>query len=84
MVRLNIFKNPQIESFVSHYRIQHEENIRKETEEFWRNRIVLELYENYIDGFIKKSLDNPKNRDYAIAVEVLMEATKRIQLSNEH
>ena len=40
-LRLNI-----LESYLSHYRIAHEEKQRKETEQFWRGRIALEIIES--------------------------------------
>lgn len=47
-LRLNIFHNPHIESYIASYRIAHEDNMRKNTEEFWRGRIALEILESCV------------------------------------
>jgi hypothetical protein len=31
--------------FISHMRISYEDNIRKSTEEYWRNKIALEFFD---------------------------------------
>jgi hypothetical protein len=42
-MRLNIFKSPAIDPYISHMRVVYEDNIRKQTEGYWRIRIAAEL-----------------------------------------
>ena len=56
-MRLNIFRNPHIDSTIAHMRIAYEENMRKETEQYWRSFIAREIaaMKNNIDAMIPVS-----------------------------
>lgn len=42
-MRLNRFNYPTMEPFVTHMRLLYEDNMRKDTESFWRERISKEI-----------------------------------------
>ncbi len=42
-MRLNLFRNPAVDPYVSSMRIMYEENVRKQTEEYWRNKIAIDI-----------------------------------------
>lgn len=43
MMRLNRFRNPSIDPYISNMRVIYEDNIRKQTEEYWRQKIAIEI-----------------------------------------
>lgn len=42
-MRLNLFRNPAVDPYVSHMRVVYEDNMRKQTEEYWRQKIAIEI-----------------------------------------
>jgi len=42
-VKLNLFRNPAVDPYVSHMRVIYEDNMRKQTEEYWRQKIAIDI-----------------------------------------
>lgn len=42
-MKLNLFRNPAVDPYVSHMRVIYEDNMRKQTEEYWRQKIAIEI-----------------------------------------
>lgn len=42
-MKLNLFRNPAVDPYVSHMRVIYEDNMRKQTEEYWRQRIAIDI-----------------------------------------
>lgn len=42
-MKLNLFRNPAVDPYVSHMRVIYEDSMRKQTEEYWRQKIATEI-----------------------------------------
>jgi hypothetical protein len=42
-MRVNVFRQPSMEPFVTHMRLLYEDNMKKDTESYWRNKISKEI-----------------------------------------
>jgi hypothetical protein len=42
-MKVNIFRQPSMEPFVTHMRLLYEDNMKKDTESYWRERISKEI-----------------------------------------
>ena len=57
-MKLNLFRNPAVDPYVSHMRVVYEDNMRKQTEEYWRRKIATDIqnevnfhaWGNYLNG----------------------------------
>ena len=42
-MKLNLFRNPAVDPYISNMRVIYEDNTRKQTEEYWRQKIAIDI-----------------------------------------
>ena len=42
-MKLNLFRNPAVDPYVSHMRVIYEDDMRKKTEGYWRQKIAIDI-----------------------------------------